>query len=70
VPAAERVFWLADQGFGVMIRHMQVPGLTGNEPASLSPSAYALLRSAGYGGPPFNGPVFTDDLSSTQAISD
>jgi beta-N-acetylhexosaminidase len=55
---------------GVMVGHMQVPGLTGNEPASLSPSAYALLRSGGYGGPPFNGPVFTDDLSSMQAISD
>ena len=55
---------------GVMVGHMQVPGLTGNDPASLSPSAYALLRSGGYGGPPFNGPVFTDDLSSMQAISD
>ncbi|MGO4447025.1 glycoside hydrolase family 3 N-terminal domain-containing protein [Mycobacterium sp. 2YAF39] len=55
---------------GVMVGHMQVPGLTGNEPASLSPSAYGLLRSGGYGGPPFNGPVFTDDLSSMQAISD
>jgi beta-N-acetylhexosaminidase len=55
---------------GVMVGHMQIPGLTGNEPASLSPSAYGLLRSGGYGGPPFNGPVFTDDLSSMQAISD
>ncbi|HEX9833089.1 MAG TPA: glycoside hydrolase family 3 N-terminal domain-containing protein [Mycobacterium sp.] len=55
---------------GVMVGHMQVPGLTGNDPASLSPSAHALLRSGGYGGPPFNGPVFTDDLSSMQAISD
>ena len=25
---------------------------------------------ASYGGPPFNGPVFTDDLSSMQAITD
>ena len=55
---------------GVMLGHMQVPGLTGSDPASLSPSAYALLRSGGYGGAPFNGPVFTDDLSSMQAISD
>lgn len=55
---------------GVMVGHMQVPGLTGNDPASLSPAAYALLRSGDYGGPPFNGPVFTDDLSSMQAISD
>jgi beta-N-acetylhexosaminidase len=55
---------------GVMVGHIQVPGLTGSDPASLSPAAYALLRSGDYGGPPFNGPVFTDDLSSMQAISD
>jgi len=55
---------------GVMVGHLQVPGLTGTDPASLSPAAYALLRSGDYGGPPFNGPVFTDDLSSMQAISD
>ena len=54
----------------VMIGHLEVPGLTGSDPASLSPAAYALLRSGDYGGPPFNGPVFTDDLSSMQAISD
>ncbi len=55
---------------GVMVGHMQVPGLTGSDPASLNPAAYALLRSGNYGGPPFDGPVFTDDLSSMQAISD
>jgi beta-N-acetylhexosaminidase len=55
---------------GVMVGHMQVPGLTGSDPASLSPAAYALLRSGDYGGPPFGGPVFTDDLSSMRAISD
>src|SRR4051812_4530 len=55
---------------GVMVGHIEVPGLTGSDPASLSPAAYALLRSGEYGGPPFNGPVFTDDLSSMQAISD
>lgn len=55
---------------GVMVGHMQVPGLTGSDPASLSPAAYALLRSGGYGGPPFNGPVFTDDISSMRAIAD
>jgi beta-N-acetylhexosaminidase len=54
----------------VMVGHIQVPGLTGSDPASLSPAAYALLRSGDFGGPPFNGPVFTDDLSSMQAISD
>ncbi len=55
---------------GVMVGHMEVPELTGSEPASLSPAAYALLRSGDYGGPPFTGPVFTDDLSSMRAISD
>jgi beta-N-acetylhexosaminidase len=54
----------------VMVGHMEVPGLTGSDPASLSPAAYALLRSGDYGGPPFNGPVFTDDLSSMRAITD
>jgi beta-N-acetylhexosaminidase len=55
---------------GVMVGHIQVPGLTGSDPASLSPAAYGLLRSGDYGGPAFNGPVFTDDLSSMQAISE
>ncbi|CAN3126536.1 glycoside hydrolase family 3 N-terminal domain-containing protein [Mycobacterium sp. smrl_JER01] len=55
---------------GVMVGHLEVPGLTGSEPASLSPPAYALLRSGNYGGPPFTGPVFTDDLSGMQAITD
>jgi beta-N-acetylhexosaminidase len=56
---------------GVMVGHMQVPGLTGTDPASLSAAAYALLRGgSGYGGPPFVGPVFTDDLSSMRAITD
>lgn len=56
----------------VMIGHLQVAGLTTNdEPASLSPAAVKLLREGtGYGGPPFNGPVFSDDLSSMAAISD
>jgi beta-N-acetylhexosaminidase len=55
---------------GVMVGHMQVPGLTGDDQASLSPAAYTLLRTGGYGGPAFNGPVFTDDLSSMKAITD
>lgn len=54
---------------GVMIGHLEVPGLTGNTPASLSAAAINLLRSGGYGGPGFNGPVFSDDLSSMAAIS-
>ena len=56
---------------GVMIGHMQVPGLTGNDPASLSRPAVQLLRDGtGYGAPPFNGPVISDDVSSMAAISD
>ncbi|MCH9722031.1 MAG: glycoside hydrolase family 3 protein [Actinomycetia bacterium] len=54
---------------GVMMGHLEVPGLTGNMPASLSAAAVNLLRSGGYGGPGFNGPVFSDDLSSMAAIS-
>jgi beta-N-acetylhexosaminidase len=62
---------LTTQGpVAVMVGHIEVPGLTGSDPASLSPAAYALLRSGDYGGPGFDGPVFTDDLSSMQAISD
>lgn len=53
----------------VMIGHLQVPGLTGTDPASLSAAAVGLLRSGGYGGPGFNGPVFSDDLSSMAAIN-
>ncbi|MGA7055467.1 MAG: glycoside hydrolase family 3 N-terminal domain-containing protein, partial [Mycobacterium sp.] len=56
---------------GVMMGHMDVPGLTDGHQASLSPAAVALLRNgAGYGGPLFDGPVFTDDLSSMKAITD
>ena len=56
---------------GVMVGHMQVPGLTGNDPASLSRPAVQLLRDGtGYGAPPFNGPVISDDVSSMAAVSD
>jgi beta-N-acetylhexosaminidase len=55
----------------VMVGHLQVPGLTGDIPATLSPEAVQLLRKGvDYNGPPFNGPVFSDDLSSMAAISD
>jgi beta-N-acetylhexosaminidase len=53
----------------VMMGHLEVPGLTGDQPASLSPAAVNLLRTGGYGGPGFNGPVFSDDLSSMATIS-
>lgn len=55
----------------VMVGHLQVPDLTGDQPASLSRAAVQLLRTGtGYGAPPFNGPVFSDDVSSMAAISD
>jgi beta-N-acetylhexosaminidase len=56
-------------GTAVMVGHMQVPELTGSDPASLSAAAYGLLRTGGYGGQPFTGVVFTDDLSSMGAIN-
>lgn len=62
---------LTTQGrVAVMVGHLQVPGLTqGDDPASLSKPAYDLLRDGGYGGPPFDGVVFTDDLTGMAAIS-
>ena len=54
----------------VMLGHVQVPGLTGDDQASLSKPAYDLLRSGGYGGPPFTGLVYTDDLSSMAAVNE
>jgi beta-N-acetylhexosaminidase len=62
---------LTKKPVAVMVGHLQVPGLTGSDPASLSPAALQLLRTGtGYGGPAFDGPVFSDDLSSMAAISD
>jgi beta-N-acetylhexosaminidase len=56
----------------VMVGHLQVPDLTGDLPASLSPVALKLLREGKYADPPipFDGPVFSDDVSSMAAISD
>jgi beta-glucosidase-like glycosyl hydrolase/serine/threonine protein kinase len=54
----------------VMVGHLEVPGLTTDQPTSLTKGAYSLLRTGEYGGPPFNGLIFTDDLSSMKAISD
>jgi len=62
---------VAQAPVGVMIGHMVVPGLTDGNPASLSPAAVVLLRNGtDYGGPRFDGPVFTDDLSTMKAITD
>lgn len=54
----------------VMVGHLEVPGLTTDQPTSLTPNAYSLLRTGDYGGPPFHGLIFTDDLSSMKAITD
>ncbi|RFD24730.1 beta-glucosidase [Mycobacterium uberis] len=62
---------VSDAPVGVMLGHLQVPGLTGDDPASLSSAAVQLLRTgANYEAPPFNGPVFSDDVSGMAAISD
>lgn len=57
---------------GVMLGHLIVPGLTGDDtPASISPAAHKMLRTGqGYNGPAFDGLVFSDDLSGMAAISD
>lgn len=62
---------LIDSGAAVMVGHLDVPGLTEpNVPASISPAAMSLLREGtGYGAAPFQGPIFTDDLSGMAAIT-
>ncbi|HEX4723049.1 MAG TPA: glycoside hydrolase family 3 N-terminal domain-containing protein [Pseudonocardiaceae bacterium] len=49
----------------VMVGHLEVPGLTGTVPASLSPAAYQLLRQTYR----FDGVAFTDDLGTMVAIT-
>lgn len=62
---------LVTTGVGVMMGHLNVPGLTApGIPASISPQAVSLLRDGtGYGAPHFDGPIFTDDLSGMRAIT-
>ena len=50
---------------GVMVGHLDVPGLTDGLPTSLAPAAYALLRQD-YG---FDGLVLTDDLGAMKAVT-
>ncbi|NMI01782.1 glycoside hydrolase family 3 protein [Pseudonocardia sp. K10HN5] len=52
-------------GFGVMVGHLDVPGLTTGLPSSLTPAVYQLLRTE-YG---FDGLVVTDDLGAMKAIT-
>ena len=51
---------------GVMVGHLDVPGLTTDVPSSLEPAVYTLLRER-YG---FDGVVMTDDLGAMKAITD
>ncbi|WP_054815409.1 glycoside hydrolase family 3 N-terminal domain-containing protein [Nocardia arizonensis] len=62
---------LVGSGAAVMVGHLDVPGLTSPDvPASISPAAMSLLRDgAGYGAAPFEGVIFTDDLSGMAAIT-
>ncbi|HYH30865.1 MAG TPA: glycoside hydrolase family 3 N-terminal domain-containing protein [Pseudonocardia sp.] len=57
---------LADGRTGVLVGHLDVPGLTDELPSSLSPAVYALLRTE-FG---FEGLVLTDDLGAMDAITD
>ncbi|MFI9405316.1 glycoside hydrolase family 3 N-terminal domain-containing protein [Nocardia sp. NPDC052316] len=63
---------LIGSGAGVMVGHLDVPGLTTPDvPASISPQVMSLLREGrGYGAAPFQGPIFTDDLGGMAAITD
>jgi len=57
---------LSESPVGVMVGHLDVPGLTENGlPASLSPAAIGLLRGAYE----FDGLVMTDDLVAMRAIT-
>ncbi|WP_323374324.1 glycoside hydrolase family 3 N-terminal domain-containing protein [Corynebacterium pygosceleis] len=55
----------------VMVGHMIVPGLGAEGlPATLNPAVYDLLRRGDYpGGRPFDGVIYTDDLSGMKAVS-
>ncbi|AGG67817.1 beta-N-acetylglucosaminidase-like protein [Corynebacterium callunae DSM 20147] len=62
---------LAETDGAVMVGHMIVPGL-GEEgvPSTINPATYQLLRSGDYpGGTPYDGVIYTDDLSGMNAIS-
>jgi beta-N-acetylhexosaminidase len=51
---------------GVMVGHLDVPGLTADLPSSLTPATYQLLRQTYQ----FDGLTITDDLGAMKAISD
>lgn len=55
-----------DGRIGVMLGHLEVPGLTGRNPATIDPAAYRLLREQYR----FDGVAMTDDLGAMKAITD
>jgi beta-N-acetylhexosaminidase len=57
---------LADGRTGVLVGHLDVPGLTKDLPSSLTPEVYRLLRDE-IG---FDGLVLTDDLGAMAAVTD
>jgi beta-N-acetylhexosaminidase len=56
---------LADGRTGVLVGHLDVPGLTTDFPSSLTPEVYTLLR----GEIGFDGLVLTDDLGAMDAVT-
>lgn len=63
---------LGMEGTAVMVGHMEVPGFTDpGRPATVSKQVYDLLRQGtDFGGQPYDGVIFTDDLSGMKAITD
>jgi beta-N-acetylhexosaminidase len=57
---------LANPRTGVMVGHLDVPGLTDDAPSSLTPAAYQLLRDTYH----FDGLAMTDDLGALKATTD
>ena len=57
---------LTDGRTGVLVGHLDVPGLTTDLPSSLTPEVYGLLR----GEIGFDGLVLTDDLGAMDAVTD
>jgi beta-N-acetylhexosaminidase len=57
---------LTDGRTGVLVGHLDVPGLTTDLPSSLTPAVYELLRHE-IG---FDGLVLTDDLGAMAAVTD
>jgi beta-N-acetylhexosaminidase len=65
VPYTDLLARLDHEKVGVMVGHLDVPGLTDTLPSSLTPAVYQLLRTEYH----FDGLVMTDDLGAMKAIS-